>query len=75
MRGYFDVFIEHVMVTGIVFEDTLKVILAFLLKCRPRKFHWKADQEQTVHFTRDLFCITVKFQLLIFTTRWYFSIN
>lgn len=42
MRGYFDVFIELIVkVTGVVFEDTLKVIPAFSLKCRPGKFPGK----------------------------------
>lgn len=42
MKGYFDVFIELIVkVTGVVFEDTLKVICAFSLKCRPGKFPGK----------------------------------
>lgn len=75
MRGYFDVFIELIVkVTGVVFEDTLKVIPLF---------HWNADLENSLESrsrTNCLFYLSpilhkVKLELLILTIRSYFSIN
>lgn len=77
LRGYFDVLIELIVkVASMVFEDTSKVVHAFLLKCRHGKFIGRQIRnKQTILFTCDLFCITGKLQLLDLTTRWYFSIN
>ena len=46
-RGYFHVFIELIVrVTDKVFEDTLKFVFAFSLKCRRGKFTGKQTENK-----------------------------